>query len=195
MSIIFSFLASIAGIYSLLIFIRIIISWFSGSVSGKPVEILNRITDPYLSWWRRNLNLRFGMLDFSAVVAIVSLSLLQTIFRMLSAADRISIGSILAVVLTSLWSVVSFIAGFCLVILILRGFAYMTNRNVFSPFWGTIDSLSKPLLFNINRIIFRNRAPDYLKGIIISCLALIVLMIAGRFIILFLANLLHRLPI
>jgi len=193
MSHIFGFLAAAAGVYSILIFIRIIISWFS--VSGKPVEILNKITNPYLDWWRRNLNLRIGMLDFSVVAAIAVLSMLQTIFHMLSVSLVISLGSILAVVLMSLWSVVSFVAGFFLVIIILRAIAYFTNRDVFSPFWSVVDSISKPLLFSINRIIFRGRIPNYLNGMIISCLILLAVMIGGRFLISFLAGLLYRLPV
>ena len=192
---IFGVLAAAAGIYSLLIFIRIIFSWFRGMVSGKPVEILNKITDPYLNWWRRNLNLRIGFLDFSAIAAIVSLYLIQNLLNMLSVAQRISIGHILAIILLSLWMVVSFIAGFCMIIIILRLFAYLANRNIYSPFWNAIDSISQPLMYRMNRLFFGNKIGGYLKGIIFSLIFLAVLMIGGKYVIDFLVNMLYRLPV
>jgi YggT family protein len=193
---IFSFLAIAASIYSLLIFIRIIFSWFRNMVSGKPVEILQRITDPYLDWWRRNLNLRIGFIDFSAVAAIVSLYMLQNIFQMLSVTERVSIGNILAIILLSLWSVISFILGFFLIIIVLRAIAYITNRdNLYSPFWSAIDSIYQPLMFRINRVIFINRIGGFLTRIIISFFIIVIIMIGGRLIINLAANILFNLPI
>ena len=192
---IFGFLALAVSIYSMLIFIRILFSWFRNFVSGKPVEILSRITDPYLNWWRQKLNLRFGFIDFSAVAAIVSLSMFQRIFNMLSVAERINIGSILAIVLLAVWSIVSFIIGFCIVIIALRGIAYLTSRNIYSPFWSAINSISQPLMYRFNRIIFGNKIGGYLQGIIISLLILVIIMFGGRLIINLLANFLNAFPL
>jgi len=195
MRLIFGILASAVGIYSLLILIRIIISWFGGISGGKPVNLLARVTDPYLDWWRSHLNLRVGFMDFSAVVAIVVLSLAQNIFYTLSNSGIIKLGSILAFIIHSLWSIVFFILGLCLVILILRLIAYLTNRNTYSSFWRVIDSISQPILYRINRIIFGKKIADYLKGIILSCLLLAALMFAGSIAVPALAKLLARLPV
>jgi len=192
---IFGFISAAAGVYSLLIFIRIIISWFSMSEGSKPVEILGRITDPYLDWWREKMPIKVGTLDFSAAAAIVSLSLVQTIFNMMYAANRISLGSILSVILVSLWSIVSFIIGFFIVVIILRAFAYLTNQNVYSPFWNIVDSVAKPVLYQINRLVFGNKIVNYLTGMIISCLMLAVLLITGRVIVFYIANIFNKLPI
>jgi len=190
-----SFLSAIIGIYSLLIFIRIIFSWFGNMVSGKPVEIIGKITDPYLAWWRNNLNLRIGFLDFSAVAGIVCLSMLQSVFYTLSVSESITIGTILATVLVSLWSIVSFIIGFFIIIIVLRAIAYTTNRNTYSPFWATIDNIYQPLMYKVNRIIFGNKIGNYLHGMIITFFALIILFVAGRFFINFLANIFSGMPI
>ena len=194
MQFIFSFIAAAAVVYSLLIFIRIIISWLGGAVTGKPVNFLTRVTDPYLDWWRRTLNLRLGFLDLSPVAAIAALSLVQSIFGTLSRFDRITIGNILAIVLMSFWSVVSFLLGFCLLIIILRLIAYITNRNVYASFWQAIDTISQPLLYRINRIIFGRRIPGYLKGIITSLFLLAAIWIGGKYAMPRLARLLFRLP-
>jgi len=192
---IFSFLAFAAGIYSILIFVRIIISWFAGNVFGKPAEILKKITDPYLNWWRKNLKLQFGSLDFSAVAAIVFLSLLQNILFTLSVSQMITIGLILAQILLSLWTIITFIIGFIMVIIILRLFAYLTNRNIYSNFWRVIDSIYQPLMYRMNRIIFGNKIAGFMKGMIISLLLLALLMFGGRIIINLIAGFLARLPV
>jgi len=193
--IVFRVLAAVIGIYSLIIFIRIIFSWFRNLVSGRLVEIISKVTDPYLNWWRKRLNLRIGIIDFSAVAGIMFLYLLQNIFSMISAADKISIGMFLSVIILSLWPMVSFILGFCIIVIVLRMIAYLTNRYMFSQFWGMVDSISKPILYRINRIVFGSKIPGFLNGIIVSLLILIVIFILARVLIYMFASFLYNLPI
>jgi YggT family protein len=195
MQFLFNVLAGAAGLYSLLIFIRIIFTWFGGAVYGKPVELLARVTDPYLDWWRRSLKLQMGFLDLSPIAGIAALSLTQTVFSVLARYGRISLGIILYVALLAIWSAASFILGFCLVIIILRFIAYITNRNIYSPFWRVIDSISQPLLYRINRIIFGRRLVNYLTGLIVAAASLGVIMIGGGFAVRLLAGLLSKLPV
>jgi YggT family protein len=195
MRILFGFLAAALGIYSFLIMIRIIISWFGGSVTGKPVEILSRITDPYLNWWLRNLKLRLGFMDFSAIAGIVFLSLVQNIFYHLLFSARITLGNILSIVLLSVWTVVSFILGFCLIVIIIRLIGYITNCNIYSGFWRVIDSISQPLLYRLNLMIFGRRIVGYQKRIITSSVVLAVIWLGGKFIMPYLAGFLSRLPL
>jgi YggT family protein len=192
---IFGFLATLAGIYSILIFIRIIISWFGSFEQNKPVEILSKITDPYLGWWRKHFPIRIGVLDFSVVAAIVFLAIIQRILVSITASQGITLGSILAIVLMSVWGIISFILGFCLVIIILRLFAYLTNRNIYTPFWQMVDSISQPVLYRLNRILFGNRIVNYLKGIIMSSVLLIMIWIGGNLAASMIANLLYKLPV
>jgi len=194
MSLIFSLLAAAAGIYSLLILVRIVISWFGGTVTGKPIDLLTRVTDPYLDWWRRALNLRLGFLDLSPLAAVASLSVVQSIFHSISIFNRISLGNIIAILLLSIWSVASFILGFCMIIIVLRLIAFITNRDIYASFWRVIDSISQPLLYRTNRILFRKRIPNFLKGMITSILALGAIMLGGGFLLPRLAGLLSRLP-
>ena len=193
MSMVFTFLAAVTGVYSTLILIRILLSWFSDKFKGKPVEILKSITDPYIDFWRRTVKFRIGMMDFSIVIAIVSLSFLQNVFRMISMTGRITIGSLLSVVIMSLWSIASFLIGFCLIVIILRIIAYLTSRDMYKPFWSAIDSISKPILYRFNRFIYGKKTGDYLKGMILTCLILLAAIIVGRIIIMILVNMLKGL--
>ena len=195
MQVIFGFLAALLGLYSLLIIVRIIITWFSVGQYGRPVQILANITDPYLDWWRQKLNLRAGYLDLSPIAAMAALSVAQTICSVISQQGRISLGLILAVCLSALWSAVSFILGFCLVVLVLRLIAYSANANLFGPFWRVIDSISQPLLYRINRIIFGRRLVRFTTSLITAIAVLAVLWIGGSIAIRLVSGLLFGSPL
>jgi len=194
MQIIFRILTALLGIYSLLIIIRIILTWFSGDQFGRPVEILARITDPYLNWWRRRLNLRAGYLDLSPIIAIAVLSVAQTLCTRIAYTGMVKIGLILDVCLSALWSAVSFLLGFCVVVLILRLIAFLINADMFGTFWRVIDSISKPIQYRVSRIVFGKRIVRFSTSIIISILILTALWIGGSAVIQLFSSLLSRFP-
>ena len=195
MRFIFGILSSVISIYIILLFIRIIISWFSRSYYSRPVDLLCRITDPYIDWWRKTLNLRLGFLDLSAIVAIAALSVLRSILSSISHYGKIGVGIILGIILMAVWSIISFILGFCLIVLILRLFAYITNRNIYTSFWKIVESISQPLLYKSNRLIFGNKIGSYLKGILITILIMTAIWIGGGYLIPLIVNLLLSLPL
>jgi len=195
MRFVFGILALITGIYSLIIFIRIIFSWFGSMVYGKPVEIINKITDPYLDWWREKLRLNVGGFDFSVIPAVVFLSFIQNIFQILSVSEKITFGFFLAQILLSLWNIFSFIIVFFIIVIVIRAIGYLHNGDIYSPFWSFIDSISQPLLYRMNRIFFGKRIGSYLAGIFLSLLFLIILLVGGKIVIMILSGILYKLPI
>jgi YggT family protein len=195
MQIIFGFLTGLLGLYSLLIIIRIILTWFSGGQFGRPAEILALITDPYLDWWRRRLNLRAGYLDLSPIVAMAALSVAQTICSAIAQTGRITLGLMLAVCVSALWSAVSFILGFCVVILVLRLIAYLVNANMFGIFWRVIDSISKPIQYRVTRIVFGKRLVRFSTSIIVTILVLSALWFGGSLVIQIVSGILFRSPL
>jgi len=188
-------LAMLVGVYSLLIIIRIILTWFSNASYGRPVQILATITDPYLDWWRQRLNLRAGALDLSPIVAVAALSVVQTICSTIASQGRISLGIIFAVCLSALWSAASFILGFCVIILVLRFIGYMCNCNMYSTFWRIIDSISQPLQYRVNRIIFGRRLVRFTTGLVVSIVALVAVWAGGGLIVGLLTGWLLRPPV
>jgi YggT family protein len=185
-------LATLIGLYSLLIIVRIILTWFSNIQYGKPAQILAGITDPYLNWWRRNLNLKAGVLDLSPIAALAALSIMQTVCSSIASQGRVSLGIILAVCLSAVWSAVSFIVGFSLIVLVLRFIAFIGNSNMYSSFWRIIDSIARPIMYRINRIIFGKRLVNFITGILVSIVALAIIWIMGRIAVGFLTGLLLR---
>jgi YggT family protein len=95
----------------------------------------------------------------------------------------------------SVWSVLSFIIGFCIIIIVLRLIAYLTNQNIYSPFWQAIDSISQPLLYKTNRIFYGKRIGKFINGIILSLVLLVVAWIGGGFLFSMIARMLSRLPL
>ena len=170
---ILSLLSALISIYMIIISIRIILTWFGGSV--KVPELLSRITDPYLNWFRRFTCLHIGYLDLSPVIALAVLSIFNFIFSTIARFGTISLGIILLIILQAMWSIVSFFIIFIFIILMLRLVAYLTNRDIYSVFWRVVDTISNPILYRINRVIFGGRIVNFLTGIIISglCLALL----------------------
>ncbi|MDR2149657.1 MAG: YggT family protein [Spirochaetaceae bacterium] len=195
MNIVMNILAGLTSLYLILIFIRVLMTWFSGMQYGRPLEILCHITDPYLNWFQRFSFLRLGAFDLSPVAAMAILSVAHTVFNTLGRGGRIRFGIIAAMLISAVWSAVSFVLGFCTIVLILRLIAYFINANIYSSFWRVIDSISQPILFQVNRFFFRKRIVRYSTGIILSILVMIISSIVGGIFISILQQLLIRLPL
>jgi YggT family protein len=167
------------SLYSLLIFIRIMLSWFSGLPQGRAHQTLCGITDPYLNWWRRFRFLRLGHIDLSPVAALAALGVVSSIVQTAAQEGRVSPGFVLATILQAVWSAASFILGFFAVIIALRLAAYFFRANIYSPFWRVIAALSEPLLYRINRLFFPRRILPFVNSMFIALGFLLALFLAA----------------
>ena len=188
-------LSFLVNIYMMIIFFRILLTWFSWMRNSQALDILSRITDPYLNYFRRFTFLRIGYIDLSPIAALGVLSLVNRILVSLAFHGRISIGILLALVLQALWGAASFILGFVIIILILRLAAYLLKSDMSGSFWRIIDTIAQPVLYRINRIIFKNRIANYMSSLLISISSLILIYLALRILVLLVSGLLVKLPI
>jgi YggT family protein len=191
----FSILGGLTSLYMLVISLRIILTWFRGNEYGRPVEILCRITDPYLNWFRRIPGLRAGFLDLSPIAALAVLSMANRIFATLAFYGVITLGIVLAMLIEALGSAFNFLLLFFIVVLVLRLIAYLGNMNIYNPFWRIVDTISQPLLYRINRIFFGRRIIRYLNSLILSIAILAALALVLRFLMPRLVRFLASLPI
>jgi YggT family protein len=168
-------LGGITSVYMILIFIRILLTWFSGVRYGRVYDLLCGITDPYLDWFRRFRFLRIASMDMAPLAALAILSVVNEIFMTLGRYGRITVGIILYMLLSAVWSVASFLLLFFIIVLALRLIAYLSNRNVYGGFWRIVDMLSQPVLYRINRILFQKRLVRYMTGILSSLGVLLAL--------------------
>ncbi|MDJ0844253.1 YggT family protein [Crocosphaera sp.] len=86
---IFQTLTAFLNIYLVLIFVRILLSWFqSAEWAMNAMSFLSPITDPYLNIFRSIIP-PLGGIDFSAILAIFAL---QFVARMLASLAPVSTG-------------------------------------------------------------------------------------------------------
>ena len=182
------------SIYMMVIFARIILTWFSWLRDSQLRDVLARITDPYINLFRRFGFLRIGYIDLSPMAAIVVLSLVNRFLSMLVFHGRITLGVTLALVLQAVWGMVSFIIGFLIVVLIIRLVAHLMRLNSYNPFWRVIDTISKPVIYRVNSAIFKDRIIQYTTAVAISIASLGAIFLVLRFLVSFLSRVLMGLP-
>jgi hypothetical protein len=152
------------------------------------MQFLSRVTDPYLDWWRQRFTLRFGFMDFSPLIAIMALQIVQSIVAKIAVSGRISLGIVLVVILDSLWSIVSFILVFCIIVLVIRLIGYFMGNNMYTRFWQIVDAISRSITYRVSGIFFANRTGFFLPGIILSIVLLGIVWMGGGILIRMLAT-------
>lgn len=187
-------LGTIISIYMILIFARVILTWFSGVNFGKPFYMLATITDPYLNYFRRFQFLRMGGVDFSPVAGLLVLVVFLNIFNTIAMYGKITVGIILAIILNALWSAVSFLITLFIILIVIRFFASLMKANTVHPFIRTIDYIITPLLNWIHKNFFKKRFLTLQTGLAIAGASLLALSILGNIIFSRLAVLLQSLP-
>ena len=79
-------------IYGYILIVRILLSWFQGAEwAFNIISFLSPITDPYLNIFRSIIP-PLGGIDFSAILAIIALQLLQGLFASSAAQAYVSLG-------------------------------------------------------------------------------------------------------
>ena len=69
--------------YTILLFIRIVVSWFPAWQYHTLIRFVSFYTDPYLNLFRRILPPLGGVIDISPILAFFALRILEMIFLQL----------------------------------------------------------------------------------------------------------------
>ncbi|MFW5710576.1 MAG: YggT family protein [Spirochaetota bacterium] len=194
MTVVARILGGILSLYMILIFVRVLLTWFSGVYYGRPYEIIRSLTDPYLNYFRRFRFLQMGNVDFSPIAGILVLVVVLNILNRLAVYGTISVGLVLAIILNSLWSAVSFLITLFIVLIVIRFVAGLINANTVNPFIRTVDMIITPLLNWVHNTFFKRRFLTLQSGLAISGALLLVVSIAGNFLVYHLARLFQSLP-
>ena len=187
-----SFIASILGIYSTVLIIRIIISWFrvlngrngwrTSDQQASPLDtidnVLGKICDPYLNLFRGAKGLRRGNMDFTPLLAFVVLNLVRSILSLIGEATSFTLWTILAIIVNGLWrSMFSFLLIVLIILLIVR-LVVGSSRNPSSNNWiNTIDPLIDSPVSFVYRLFYNKRKVEDQKVVITSLIFYVVLYI------------------
>jgi len=184
----------VVSIYMLLCIVRIFFSWVPSLMTTKWGRLIADLTDPYLELFRPIALFRTPNVDFSPIVALAVLSVVNSLFVTLSYAVRITLGFILSLLLDAAWSAVSFLLGFFLVVVFIRIIGVIARLATLHPLWQILDGIINPLLFRVNTLIYRGRAVQYLQGLITGFVVVLVVRGLGGWIVRLLTSLLMSLP-
>ncbi|MFW5729699.1 MAG: YggT family protein [bacterium] len=186
--------STLISIYMLIIFIRIVMTWFSGAYYGRAMDWLRAITDPYLNIFRGSRWTQIGRLDLSAVVAIIVLGIVSNLASRIAFAGTITFGIVVAMALQALASAISF---FMILFVILAGIRLVStffNVDMTSRFWYALDEILRPLTARFTDWIVRGRETTYKQELMLFGVILIAVLILGNMGVDLLAGGLRRLP-
>lgn len=173
-------LAKAIHLYSMLCFLRIIIGWFPGLTYTAFGKILCGITDPFLNLFRK-IPLRAGILDFSPLLAFLTLSFLSSVIENIAHTGRIFLGGITATLLVLLWQLCSSVLTFFIVLIIIRfiAMAVTKNRNYPSSIWYSIDNFLSKIVYRFTRFLSPGRMIPFQRALIFFLIELVLLNFAG----------------
>ena len=192
---ILSLLSAILIIYTILCLISIFMSWVPGAKFTKFGKFITSITDPYLNIFSRRGWLRFGNIDFSPIVAIAILSLLSSILGGITATGVLHFGSILALIVNMIWSVVSSLLTIILLLVFIRWIVLLVNKGQVSTnsAWYQVDFMLQKFVYKLGNTFFKSNL-TYQKALLVSWISLALIMVILRILIVILISLCNMIP-
>ncbi len=193
---IFSILASVVSIYTLLCFVRVMLSWFPGAEYSRFGQVLCQMCDPYLNVFRRFRFLRFSSFDFTPAIALCVLMALQAFFTSLATGASFRLSTILAMLVMLVGNIFTSILGFVAVIILVRLIVYLfigDGQGSYS-IWTAVDRAISPIIFRIAGLIFRNQTISFVKAMIVSFITLILFSVLISYAVRTLGTLISMIP-
>lgn len=171
---VFRILAAAFSIYSLMCAARIVLTWIPGAAESGAGRFLCALCDPFLNLFRVGW-LRFGVMDFSPLLALSVLTMASYVMQNLSAGARLSVGAVLALVIQIAWSVAGSIIVFLIIVLAVRLVVFLTGADRSSPMWAQIDVHLNPFVYSITKFFSGGRPVAYKNALILAIVAVLLL--------------------
>lgn len=177
-----SFLAALISLYSLLILLRIILTWIRipGQGGENPLShYLGKIVDPYLAWFKGISTLKRSNLDLTPLIALAVLSVVQSVLRLFGSYGKITVGMVFALILSTLWSfLLSPILWFIMALLGVRlYFCYKRGPSTLA-YIKMLDSLVGGVLNWVQSLFYKNKTIND-RQLVITSLIFFVLVYLG----------------
>lgn len=148
------FLARLVGLYSFLIWVRIIMSWFNPYPrQGSLTWYFASIIDPYLNLFRSR---RFvvGYFDFSPLFAVGVLSVVQSLLSLYSVFGRLPLSWVVQMVLSAFWSyALSLFLIILIILLAIRTIGAFTHN----PSLSRMNTVTENIVRRVQLLFFPHR--------------------------------------
>ncbi|MBR1537716.1 MAG: YggT family protein [Treponema sp.] len=193
---IFSILASVVSIYTILCFVRVMLTWFPGAEYSKFGQVLSQMCDPYLNLFRRFRFLRFSSFDFTPAIALCVLMALQAFLQSLATGSGFRLSNILAMLVMLAGNILTSILSFLVLIFAVRLIAYLIvgDGNSSYTIWTAVDRTISPLIFRIAGIFFKNQSISFVKALIVSIITTLVFSVLISYAVRTLGTLISMIP-
>ncbi len=182
------------SLYSFLIFVRIILTWFQTGDYGQVTIWLGRITDPYINWFRRFDFLRIAGVDLSVIAALVTLWIVRSIALNIAYVGSITLGTILAIIVSAVSSAVFFFLTLFLILAVIRLLGSLFGANTALRFWIVLDQILEPIVHRVVTPLARGRLVNYQTALIVFIAVVAAVILLGRLVVAALIGLLRGLP-
>jgi len=192
-------LNAILVVYLLLVMLRLILSWFQRSATGRPLALLVQVTEPYLALFRGLRFLRIGPLDLSPLAAILVLAMSLDVVGTLRDSGRLSLGVFLAALTQAVWFGVSFVlvAVLLLVVLLVASLAF--GRGPGATLMRTLAAVLQPITAWVKGwaggVFGRRRPLSETQVLLLTAVVVIVVLAAGGLLVPLLRTALLQLPV
>lgn len=192
---ILSLLSAVIIIYTILCLIAIFITWIPGAKFTKFGKFITSITEPYLKLFTKITWLRFGNVDFSPIIALALLSLASSILGSITTTGVIHFGSILALIVSLVWNVISSLLTIFILLVFIRWIVLLVNKGQVSTNsgWYQLDLMLQKFVYKIGNTFFKTNL-TYQKALLVSWLSLGIIWLVLRILTGILINLCGMIP-
>lgn len=166
-------LSTLISLYTIICFARIFLTWIPSLQGTAIARVLASLCDPYLYLFKKLKFLRFNTMDFSPIVAIGILVMTSTLLSNIIAMERISVGIILAMILSLAWNLVSSILNFLIILMVIRLIFLLIHKDS-GTIWYSFDQILSPITGKIAKLFFSGRFYTQQTALIISIISLVL---------------------
>jgi YggT family protein len=188
-------LSALLVLYIILISMRVMLTWLAGAAYGRAWRLLEEVTDPYLKLFRGLHFLRRGSFDFTPVAAIMALVVALNLVSAVLLRGRFTLGILLSALLGALWSGLSFLLLLFLILAVVRLLLLLFSPRRESPLAGLLESMARPVVSLVRGLLPFAWLARETHALIVVIIALLIVRLAGGWLLHLLQRLLEALPV
>jgi len=186
--------SAVLQVYTLLLVIRIVLTWVSMDHGHPVIRILHSITDPYLDWFRRFRFLIIGNIDFSPLAALLVINFFASLARMIGMYGQVTVGIVLSILIQLLWGAASFFFLLLGVLAVVRFFAIQFRWGG-QALWAYLDAFLQPPAYAVGKFLKPGTFLAYTTTLIVLGVANLAVWAVGGLLVELLTRLLLSLPV